>query len=145
MLLKAKSSRECFVESGLVKDIEPLKKAKLIADAAASKKAEDIVIMNMKAVSNIADYFVIMSASSTRRAKTISSEIEEALRKIGIKYWHIEGKREALWVLVDYGDVIVHIFYNKMREFYNLERLWHEAPKERFLHHAHQANPKKPK
>ena len=88
--------------------------------------------MDMRAVSNITDYFVICSAPSTRRVVAISDDIEKRLREKKIKHSHIEGRREALWVLIDYGDVIVHIFYDKMREFYNLERLWHDAPRERF-------------
>ena len=88
--------------------------------------------MDMRAVSNITDYFVICSASSTRKVQAIAEGIEDTLRKKGIKHGHIEGKREALWVLIDYVDVIVHVFYDKMRDFYNLERLWHDAPKERF-------------
>ena len=86
----------------------------------------------MKAVSNITDYFVICSALSTRRVQTIAEGIEETLLKKDIRHWHVEGKREALWVLIDYGDVIAHIFHDKMRNFYNLERLWHDAPKEHF-------------
>ena len=114
------------------RSIETLDKARLIARAAFDKKGEDIVILDMRAVSNITDYFVICGASSTRRVSTISEAMEEALLKENVKYLHIEGKREALWVLVDYGDVIAHIFHNKTREFYNLERLWHDAPKEHF-------------
>ncbi|UCD55903.1 MAG: ribosome silencing factor [Candidatus Omnitrophota bacterium] len=112
--------------------MKTLEKAKLISSAALDKKAGDIVIMDMRAVSNITDYFVICSAPSTRRVQAISEDIEEQLLKKNIRHWHIEGKREALWVLIDYGDVIVHIFYDKMRDFYNLERLWHDAPRERF-------------
>ena len=112
--------------------LEALEKAREISQAALDKKADDIVIMDMRAVSNITDYFVIASAPSTRRVHTISEGIEEALYKKGVRYVHIEGKKEALWVLIDYGDVIVHIFYNETRAFYDLERLWHDAPKERF-------------
>ena len=112
--------------------IKTLEKAKLISRAALDKKAGDIVIMDMRAVSNITDYFIICSAPSTRRVQAISEGIEEKLFKKNIKHWHIEGKREALWVLIDYGDVIIHIFYDKIRDFYNLERLWHDAPRERF-------------
>lgn len=112
--------------------INTIEKTRLIGKAALDKKAEDIVIVDMRAVSNITDYFVIASAPSTRRVQTISEGIEEALLGKGIRNWHIEGKREALWVLIDYGDVIAHVFYDKMREFYDLERLWHDAPKEHF-------------
>ena len=112
--------------------IEAQEKANLIAKAAFDKKAEDIVIMDMRAVSNVTDYFVLCSAPSARRAQTIAHGVKEALIVKGIRNWHTEGKKEAFWVLIDYGDVIVHIFHERMREFYNLERLWHDAPKERF-------------
>ena len=88
--------------------------------------------MDMRAVSNITDYFVICSAPSTRRAQAIAEAILEALEAKGVKCWHIEGKKEALWVLIDYGDVMAHVFYEDLRKFYDLERLWHDAPKEYF-------------
>jgi ribosome-associated protein len=88
--------------------------------------------MDMRAVSNITDYFVVCSAPSTRRVVAIADDIEARLLKRNIKHSHIEGKREALWVLIDYGDVIAHVFYEEMRNFYDLERLWHDAPKEHF-------------
>ncbi|OGW75008.1 MAG: ribosome silencing factor [Omnitrophica bacterium RBG_13_46_9] len=113
--------------------METLEKARLISRAALDKKAEDIVIMDMRAVSNIADYFVVCSASSSKRVQAISEGIEDALLGKGIDYWHIEGRREALWVLIDYGDVIAHIFHENVRGFYNLERLWQDAPKEYFV------------
>ena len=94
------------------------------------KLLPDVVIMDMRAVSNIADYFVICSASSTRRVQAVTHGIEESLDKKNIRHWHIEGKTEALWVLIDYGDVIAHVFQDRAREFYNLERLWQDAPKE---------------
>lgn len=99
--------------------------------------------MDMRAVSNVTDYFVIASASSTRRVAAIARNIEEALAKKGIRHWHMEGKREALWVLIDYGDVIAHIFQDRSREFYNLERLWHDAPKEHFSLQCTRAKSKK--
>ncbi|MFH1594391.1 MAG: ribosome silencing factor [Candidatus Omnitrophota bacterium] len=112
--------------------MEASKKSYLASKAALDKKAIDIVIMDMRAVSNVTDYFVICSAPSTRRVKTIAEGIEDALEKKGIKKRHIEGMREALWVLIDYGDVIAHVFYDKTRAFYDLERLWNDAPKEHF-------------
>ena len=86
----------------------------------------------MRAVSNITDYFVIAGAPSTKRVRTISEAIEEGLFEKGLKNCHIEGKSEALWVLIDYGDVIAHVFYNETRKFYDLERLWRDAPRELF-------------
>lgn len=117
---------------GMKVSIEALEKAKLISKAAFLEKADNVVTMDMRAVSNVADYFVICSASSARRAETIAEGIKEELSLKGIKHWHIEGKRDALWVLIDYGDVIAHVFHEKTRDFYNLERLWHDAPKEHY-------------
>ena len=112
--------------------INALLLAKQISEAALDRKAEDIVIMDMRAVSNITDYFVLAHAGSSRRVKTIAEGIEEDLDNKGARCWHSEGKNESLWVLLDYGDVIAHVFQEKVRRFYNLERLWHDAPKERF-------------
>ena len=112
--------------------IEALEKARLISKAAFLEKADNITIMDMRAVSNLADYFIICSASSARRADTIAEGIKEELSKNGVKHLHIEGRREALWILIDYGDVIAHVFHEKTRDFYNLERLWQDAPKEHY-------------
>ncbi|MFC1576547.1 ribosome silencing factor [Candidatus Omnitrophota bacterium] len=113
-------------------NVKVIDRAREIREAALNKKADDIVIMDMRAVSNVTDYFVICSAPSTRRVQAISEGIEDDLREKGVRYWHIEGRREGLWVLIDYGDVIVHVFHTNTREFYNLERLWRDAPKEYF-------------
>jgi len=90
------------------------------------------VTMDMRAVSNITDYFVICSAPSTRRVQAIAEAILEALVANGVRRSHVEGKKEALWVLIDCGDVMAHVFYEDLRKFYDLERLWHDAPKEYF-------------
>lgn len=87
--------------------------------------------MDMKKSSLLCDYFIITSAESTRRVKTISDSIIEGLREKGIRISHIEGEKDALWVLLDFIDVVVHVFYTKTRKFYNLERLWQDVPKER--------------
>ena len=121
--------------------IEALLKAKKISGAALDKKAENVVIMDMKAVSNLTDYFVIASAASSRRVKAIAENIEEELKKSGVRNAHTEGKSEALWVLLDYGDVIVHVFQEDTRKFYDLERLWSDAPKSAFLFYANHGNP----
>lgn len=113
------------------KEITARKKANRISEAALNKKADGIIILDMRAVSNITDYFVICGAPSTRRVRAVAEGIEEDLAGDGIKHWHIEGKEEALWVLLDYGDVIAHVFQEELRGFYNLERLWQDAPKER--------------
>jgi len=81
----------------------------------------------MRDVCNFCDYFVIVSASSKRRVKTISEKIQEALKKKQLKISSCEGESEDLWILLDYLDVIVHIFYKPLRDFYDLERIWADA------------------
>ncbi|MFH1791542.1 MAG: ribosome silencing factor [Candidatus Omnitrophota bacterium] len=97
---------------------------------AHEKKADDIVILDMRMSSGFCDYFVIAGAESTRRARTISEAIEEGLGRIGIRVSHTEGKEESLWIVLDHFDVVTHIFYHETRKFYDLERLWREAPRE---------------
>jgi len=94
------------------------------------KKANDVVLLEMRKASNFWDYFVVASAESTRKVRAIADSIVEGLDKKGVKLSHKEGEKEALWALLDYGNVVAHIFHNETRKFYNLERLWHEAPKE---------------
>ena len=79
------------------------------------------------------DFFVVMSAPSSVRVKAIVDAIEESLEKEGFRARHKEGHQEALWVLLDYGDVVAHVFYHETRKFYNLERLWGDAPKRHYL------------
>jgi ribosome-associated protein len=104
-------------------------KAILCARAALDHKAIDLAILELKKLSSFADYFVICSGSSDRQVQAIASHIEEKFGKQGLHPLGIEGKREGRWVLLDYGDVIIHIFYHPIREFYDLERLWSDAPK----------------
>ena len=81
----------------------------------------------------LCDYFVIASAESTRKVKAITTAVLDQLETLGVRANHIEGEKEALWVLLDYFDVIVHVFYSKTRNFYDLERLWQDVPKERIF------------
>ena len=86
----------------------------------------------MRKIPSVCDYFVITSGTSTTQARAISDNIVEKLKDKGERLWHIEGEREALWILLDYGDVIAHIFVDEMRKFYELERLWGDVPQEKF-------------
>lgn len=104
-------------------------KALLVAELAKQKLAEDIVILDMRKVSSITDFFVILNASSTKRCQTIADNIEAGLDKAGEAVSSIEGYREGLWVLIDAYDVVAHIFYGTIRQFYNLEGLWGDAPR----------------
>ncbi|MBM6762398.1 ribosome silencing factor [Ligilactobacillus agilis] len=99
-----------------------------VVKAADSKRAEEIVALDVANVSLLADYFVIMQANSERQVKAIADEIEEKVAAAGIQVRDIEGKNAANWVLLDFGDVVVHVFRTETRQFYNLEKLWAEAP-----------------
>ena len=109
-----------------------MSKARLIAQAAAEKKGENIIIMDMQKISTMCDWFVLISASSSRRINTISNTIQRKLSKEGISPVRVEGRQNQYWVLLDFVDVVVHVFYEQIRDFYGLERLWSEAPIERF-------------
>lgn len=104
----------------------------MIARLAAEKKGENIVLMDMRGVSTMCDWFVLVSASSSRRIGAISNVIQERLAKEGVHPMHVEGRHNPYWVLLDYVDVVVHVFYKEVRDFYGLERLWSDAPTERF-------------
>jgi ribosome-associated protein len=103
--------------------------AKLSARAALDKKAEDLIVLDVSGISSFADYFVIMSGRSTRHVQGLAEAVESKLRTKRMSNANTEGLKEGLWVLLDYDDVIVHIFYKETRGFYDLEGLWHDAPK----------------
>ncbi|MCC7201816.1 MAG: ribosome silencing factor [Nitrospirae bacterium] len=104
------------------------KKAILAARCLDGKKASDIVVLEVTALSSIADYFVIATADSKRQIKTCADYIDETLAQKGIRSHHLEGMANLEWVLMDYGDIIVHIFDKDSRLYYGLERLWGDAP-----------------
>ena len=85
--------------------------------------------MEMREKSSIGDYFVVMSAPSTVRVKAIVDHIEDSVEKHGLRVLHKEGLHEGHWVLMDYGDIVVHVFYHETRKFYSLETLWGDAPR----------------
>lgn len=104
--------------------IEPIDLARAIVDVADEKKAENIVLLDIRKVSVLADYFVICSGNSERQVKAIARDIEEELEKQEISPRHTEGLDQGRWVLMDYGDVIVHIFTAAERDYYSLDKLW---------------------
>jgi ribosome-associated protein len=104
-------------------------KAFLCARAALDHKVIDLVILEVKNLSSFTDYFIVCSGNSDRQVQAIAAHIEEKLGKEEIHPLSIEGKREGRWVLLDYGDVVIHVFYQPVREFYDLERLWSDAPR----------------
>ncbi|NQS72722.1 MAG: ribosome silencing factor [Desulfobulbaceae bacterium] len=102
-------------------------------------KAEDLVVLDVRGLATFTDYFVIMSGRSTRHVQGLASAIEEELRAKRASTKHSEGLQSGLWVLLDLGDVVVHVFYHENRKFYDLEGLWHEAPRleaEELLHES---------
>ena len=98
-----------------------------ICKAASDKKARDIVIMDMKGISSSTDYFVVCSANTATQVRAIADNIEEELAKEGVAFNNKEGYREGERVLLDFGDVIAHVFMQEAREYYALERLWGDA------------------
>ncbi len=118
-------------------------KALIAATAASDKKGIDIVTIKMRKVSGICDYFVIASGTSTTHVRAISDNIVRKLIEKGSRPRHIEGAREASWVLADFGDVVAHVFLEDKRKFYDLEKLWSIAPKERFAEKPAKASKKK--
>ena len=107
--------------------LEPREKALLSAKAAQEKQGEDIVILNVGGLTTLADFFVLCSAGSPRQALAIMGAIEKSLSGNRQLPLSVEGRESALWILMDYNEVIVHIFRREAREFYNLERLWGDA------------------
>lgn len=110
-------------------DKSGLEISRLAAKAALDKKAEDLVILDVRGLSSFADFFVLMSGRSTRHVQGLAAAVDEALRNKKVTDTNTEGLKDGLWVLLDYNDVVVHIFYNETRSFYDLERLWHDAPR----------------
>jgi len=102
--------------------------AQTIAKIADDKKAKDIVVLDLKKLSAFTDYFVICSGASDRQVKTIAGAIEIELKKKDIRPLGMEGYQTGHWVLVDYGDVVAHVFYDEERHYYQLEKLWADAP-----------------
>ena len=99
------------------------------AKIADEKKALDIVILDVDKISSITDYFVICSAINDRQLHAIADDMDKEMKKLSISKLGMEGYREAKWVLIDYGDFIVHIFDKEIRSYYDLELLWGDAPK----------------
>ena len=103
-------------------------KARRAARAALDKRATDLLVLDVRRVSTVADYFVLCSGKSTTHVESISEAIREDLKTDGTRPLHTEGVAESGWILLDYGDVLVHVFLEDTRAYYALERLWGDAP-----------------
>ncbi|MFZ0451791.1 MAG: ribosome silencing factor [Desulfatiglandaceae bacterium] len=109
--------------------MESLDKAKLSLQIVRERKAVDPVLFEIGKLSSITDYFLIASGNSSRQVQSIVRHVSKRLREEGFRPYGLEGLQEGHWVLMDYGDVVIHIFYQPVREFYDLEGLWVEAPR----------------
>ncbi|RAK10313.1 ribosome-associated protein [Halanaerobium saccharolyticum] len=121
--------KSLYKEELLMSDLSIKDIALLAADAADDKKAEDIDVLNVQGLTVIADYFVLCSANSDQQVRAIARAIDEKLSEKGLEPKKIAGMDDARWVLMDYADVIVHVFHKREREYYDLERLWSDAEK----------------
>ena len=100
---------------------------RIIYDALADKKGEDIKVIDISEISVIADYFVIVNGNSDSQIQALVENVEEKMHQAGYSMKQREGSRGGSWVLLDYGDIIVHVFDRENREFYNLERIWSDG------------------
>jgi ribosome-associated protein len=104
-------------------------KVRLMADAADSVRASDILALDLRGLTIIADFFLICTGKSSIQIRAIADRIEERLREHGFRKLRIEGYQEATWILLDYGDVVAHVMADEQRAFYNLEEFWSSAPR----------------
>jgi ribosome-associated protein len=128
---------------------DALDKALLCVKAALDKKAYDLVLLEVGKLTSLADYFLICTGRSDTQVQAITQSIEVALKQEGELPLAVEGYQHGQWAVVDFGDIVVHVFYEPVREFYDLERLWARAPRAKLpepydsqardLHLAHQA------
>lgn len=117
--------------------MESLDKAKLCIEIIKERKAIDPVLLEVEKLTSITDYFLIASGNSNRQVQAITRHFKERMREEGFRNNGMEGEQEGHWVLMDYGDIVIHIFYKPFREFYDLEGLWIEAPRINFEENKH--------
>lgn len=110
-----------------MKDTE--RKLEIIVDSCESKKGIDIKTLDIREMTGIADYFVVVSGNSSTQVAALADEIDEKMSEAGFEKLNLEGKQSGRWILLDFGDIIVHVFHKDEREYYELERLWTEEYK----------------
>jgi ribosome-associated protein len=116
--VKPAGARDAGVAENLVR---------VAAAAAAAKKARAVTALDLRDLSGVCDYFLICSGSSEPQVKAIAESVEEKLREHGLRPWHVEGWEGRRWVLLDYVELVVHVFHEKTRDYYMLDRLWGDA------------------
>lgn len=109
--------------------MKTLDKALLAAKIIMERKAVDPVLFDVEGLTSITDYFLIASGNSSRQVQAIGRHLQRTMKEKGQRAYGVEGEQEGQWILMDYGDLVVHIFYHPVREFYDLEGLWSEAPR----------------
>ncbi|HUI29057.1 MAG TPA: ribosome silencing factor [Candidatus Acidoferrales bacterium] len=114
-----------------------------IAELALTKKARDVVILELRRLTSMTDYFVVCTGDSETQVKAIANAIMYGMEELGEKAWHVEGMQNLQWVLLDYVDVVVHIFHKDARSFYGLEKLWGDAKVQRVADAASPARSRK--
>ena len=119
--------------------MRPSTLAKKIAELTLTRKANDVITMDLRGLTSMADFFVICSADSDVQVKAIADAVEEGMEKEGIAPWHMESG-SANWILLDYVDVVLHVFHKNTRPFYSLERLWGDAKVRRIAEEAERAS-----
>lgn len=107
---------------------ESIKLVETVVKAADDKRAEDIIAMDVSNISILADYFIVMHGNSEKQVKAIAEEIIDKAQESGIDVRRVEGRESSKWMLIDLGDVVVHVFHYSERSFYDLEKLWSDAP-----------------
>lgn len=108
---------------------DSLAAARLCAAAALAKSAHDLLLLDVAALAGYADYFILASGRSTRQAGAIAENVARVMKKAGVKYLGLDGLSEGRWAVLDFGDVVVHVFHQPVRELYDLESLWGDAPR----------------
>ena len=107
--------------------MENLELVKKVVEALEDKKAEDISVIDIKEISTIADYFIIANGSNTNQLTAMQDAVDEAMYKNGVHQKQVEGNNNSTWILMDYQDIIVHLFSSEDRLFYDLERIWRDG------------------
>ena len=112
--------------------ITPRQLALLAAEVCDEKKAKEIVVLDVRKITSISDYFIVFSTSNERQARAIAEEMRMKLKEMGKREMGVEGIDDARWVLQDFGDIVLHIFHESQREFYDIEGLWADAKQVRW-------------
>lgn len=111
--------------------MESSERARAIAEAALHRRGSDVLILDMRELTPMCDYFVLCTGRSSVHVGAVAAEIVDQMKQRGVNPGHVEGRREGRWVLLDYLSVVAHVFTEEAREYYGLERLWADAPRER--------------